>query len=155
MQFTIRLAQPADVPEIAAMCAMLWPDGSIEEHRSEVVAKISSGISGTLPVAILLSQDASGSLTGFVEIGLRSHADGCDTSRPVGYIEGWFVRQAARRQGIGKELIYAAEAWARQQGCIEMASDALLGNPASLRAHVALGFEEVDRCVHFRKKLET
>jgi aminoglycoside 6'-N-acetyltransferase I len=88
MQLHIRLTQPADVPEIAAMCALLWPDGPIEEHRNEVRYKILSGISGTLPVAILVSENASGSLTGFAEVGLRSHADGCDTGRPVAYIEG-------------------------------------------------------------------
>ena len=34
-----------------------------------------------------------------------------------------------------------------------MGSDALVGNTVSLRAHTALGFEVVDRCVHFRKPL--
>jgi len=29
----------------------------------------------------------------------------------------------------------------------------LLNNQPSLRAHSALGFEVVDRCVHFRKRL--
>jgi hypothetical protein len=33
-----------------------------------------------------------------------------------------------------------------------MASDALIDNEAH-RAHEALGFEVVDRCVHFRKEL--
>jgi aminoglycoside 6'-N-acetyltransferase I len=47
----------------------------------------------------------------------------------------------------------AAENWARQQDCREMASDALIDNDNSQRAHAALGFEVVDRCVHFRKAL--
>jgi len=34
-----------------------------------------------------------------------------------------------------------------------MASDALIDNDGSQRAHGALGFEVVDRCVHFRKQL--
>ena len=45
----------------------------------------------------------------------------------------------------------AAEDWARAQGCVEMASDALIDNSESEKAHMALGFEVVDRCVHFRK----
>jgi len=40
----------------------------------------------------------------------------------------------------------SAEDWARAQGCLEMASDALINNEGSLRAHEALGFEIVDRC---------
>jgi aminoglycoside 6'-N-acetyltransferase I len=92
-------------------------------------------------------------LIGFLEVGLRSHADGCNPLKPVGYVEGWFVREAFRNQGAGRELMRAAEGWARAQGCVEIASDVLIDNPGSQRAHSALGFEVVDRCVHFRKTL--
>jgi aminoglycoside 6'-N-acetyltransferase I len=51
-------------------------------------------------------------------------------------------------------LIELAENWAHQQGLWEMASDCFLNNEVSLRAHLALGYEEGDRLVHFRKKLE-
>jgi aminoglycoside 6'-N-acetyltransferase I len=34
-----------------------------------------------------------------------------------------------------------------------MASDALIDNIPSQRAHEALGYQVVDRCVHFRKLL--
>ena len=47
----------------------------------------------------------------------------------------------------------AAEDWSRERGCLEMASDALIENEESQRAHEALGFDVVDRCVHFRKRL--
>jgi len=102
-------------------------------------------------MVILVSEDQTGALTGFLEVGLRSHADGCDTKRPVGFIEGWFVVEPIRNWGIGKELMRAAEEWARAQGCIEIASDALIDNELSLRAHEAVGFEVVDRCAHFKK----
>jgi aminoglycoside 6'-N-acetyltransferase I len=71
----------------------------------------------------------------------------------VGYIEGWFVVESARGQGIGARLSKAAEDWAREHGCVEMASDALIDNAQSQRAHEALGFDVVDRCVHFKKHL--
>jgi len=38
------------------------------------------------------------SLVGFLEVGLRSHADGCDPAQPVGYVEGWFVAPDHRGQ---------------------------------------------------------
>ena len=123
---------------------LLWPDSSVEEHRRELEAG--------LP-AINFVADANGSLIGFVEAGLRSHAEGCDPARPVGYIEGWFVRDTFRHRGVGRALIAAAENWARAQGCREMASDALIDNVASERAHQALGYEVVERSVHFRKPL--
>jgi aminoglycoside 6'-N-acetyltransferase I len=150
---TVRLAQAWDKDQLAALRASLWPDGSIEEHSRELDATLGTGMSGTLSGAILVSQNRDGTLTGFLEAGLRSHADGCDTSRPVGFVEGWFVREECRKQGVGRHLMRAAEEWARTQGCLEMASDALIDNDESQLAHEALGFEVVDRCVHFRKSL--
>src|SRR5579863_8299788 len=132
---------------------MLWPDASIEEHLAEVDAWLATGMNGTLPSTTFVSDCDEGVLAGFLEVGLRSHADGCDTLRPVAFIEGWFVREEFRGQGMGGELMLAAEEWARSQRCREMASDALIDNAESLSAHEAMGFEVVDRCVHFRKPL--
>jgi aminoglycoside 6'-N-acetyltransferase I len=72
---------------------------------------------------------------------------------PVGFVEGWYVAADRRAQGVGRALMAAAEAWAREQGCREMASDTWLDNEPSQHAHEALGFEVVDRCVHFKKPL--
>jgi hypothetical protein len=57
------------------------------------------------------------------EVGLRSHANGCDGQRAVGFLEGWFVARGARRLG------------------------------GSIAAHRALGYEIDCRCVNFRKSL--
>jgi aminoglycoside 6'-N-acetyltransferase I len=135
------------------MRALLWPDSSTEEHRREVEAILRTGRYGTLPMTILVSQNEAGALTGFLEVGLRSHADGCDIAKPVGFVEGWFVEEAFRNQGVGRELMRSAEAWARAQGCTEIASDTWIDDERSQRSHQALGFEIVDCCVHFRKPL--
>jgi aminoglycoside 6'-N-acetyltransferase I len=149
--FTVRQAQVSDQHELAKMRELLWPESSVEEHRKELEAVLQSGKYGTLPMAILVSQDEGGTLTGFLEVGLRSHADGYDTALPVGFVEGWFVHEAYRKQGIGTALMRSAEGWARRQGCREMASDTWIDDEQSLRSHQALGFEVVDRCVHLRK----
>ncbi len=153
MAASIRLAQLADRDDVVEMRTLLWPESSHEEQAQEFDAWLGRGSAAILPAAILVSQDGDGRLTGFLEVSLRSHADGCDIERPVGYVEGWFVREAFRGRGIGAELMRASEDWARGLGCIEMASDALIDNEASQNAHQALGFVEVDRCVHFRKNL--
>ncbi|HEY9823265.1 MAG TPA: GNAT family N-acetyltransferase, partial [Candidatus Sericytochromatia bacterium] len=44
-----------------------------------------------------------------------------------------------------------AEQWAREQGCIELALDALLDNPASHEFYTKVGFREVERVVFFIK----
>lgn len=149
----VRQARRSDRNELAKMQALLWPSASSEELLKELDDVLSHRAPGTLPAVMLVSTDEGGALTGFLEVGLRSHADGCDPARPVGFVEGWFVHERNRNQGIGKALLNSAEEWARAQGCVEMASDALIENDGSQRAHEALGFEVVDRCVHFRKKL--
>lgn len=93
-----------------------------------------------------------GSYCGFVEVGSRPYAEGCDTS-PVGYIEGWWVAEDMRRKGVGRALLTAAEDWSRSMGWKEMGSDALTDNIDSHRAHGRCGYEEVERLVMFRKTL--
>ena len=149
----IRLAEPKDWTTLAEMRALLWPETTYEEHLAELEAGPGALFQPNFPLEWLVAEDEGGVLAGFLEVGLRSHADGCDTRQPVGYVEGWFVREEQRRKGIGAALLRAAENWARARGCIEMASDALIDNALSQTAHTSLGFEVTDRCVLFHKKL--
>lgn len=118
-----------------------------------LVAILAGKAPGTLPLIELVAEESGGGLVGFAEVGLRSHADGCDPARAAGYLEGWYVTESHRGRGIGRKLLNAAEEWARGQGCVEMASDALVENEVSQGSHAALGYEVVDRCVRYRKTL--
>ncbi len=89
---------------------------------------------------------------GFAELSLRPWAEGCSTS-PVGYLEGWYVVPGARESGVGRALLSAGEAWAREQGCTEFASDAESANALGRAAHLASGFREVGVVRCFRKAL--
>ena len=125
-----------------------WPDDAANQ-----AAEIDAYLSGTGDDGVTLVAELSdGSLCGFLEAGTRPFADGCDSS-PVGYIEGWWVDPALRRRGVGARLVEAAEAWARERGLSEMASDADLANRPSRDAHAALGYTEVHELVCFRKML--
>jgi aminoglycoside 6'-N-acetyltransferase I len=159
-QISVRRVSVADCEQVARMCAELWPHASSEEHLSELLPKVNGTSTRQLPVAVFVAesehadtQSPGDTLVGFVEVGLRSHADGCDESQMVGFLEGWFVRKDWRRIGIGRMLVTAAEQWASRQGCKEMASDTWIDNETSQRAHEAMGYEVVDRCVNYRKKL--
>jgi len=149
----VRLAHPSDRDRLATLRSALWPESSAAEHASELTTILSGSAPGTMPLAIFVAESSGGGFAGFLEINLRSHADGCNPSRPVGYIEGWFVAEKYRRQGAGAKLLGAAEDWARSHACVEMASDTWIDNEVSQQAHEALGFEVVDRCVHYRKNL--
>ena len=149
----IRRAELEDVSEVAEMCRDLWPDASVAEHAQDLALLVAGNVRGALPAVVLLAQEPEGGIVGFIEVGLRSHADGCNPSHPVGFIEGWYVAPTYRRRKVGARLVAAAEEWARNQGCTEMASDTWLDAFTSQRAHEALGFEVVDRCIHYRKNL--
>jgi len=147
------MARGEDREQLARLREVLWPESSAEEHAKELLEILDGKGFGTMPLAELVAEESNGALVGFLEVGLRSYGDGCDVSRAVGYVEGWYVAESHRKRGIGRKLMAAAEDWARSQGCVEMASDALLGNDVSELAHQALGFAVVDRCVRFRKTL--
>ena len=153
MTALVRQASLADLQELAELRRELWLDLVPEEDARELRATLAGEPITTLPLVIFVAEGDEGTLLGFIEVDLRSHADGCDPRVPVGFIEGWFVRESHRRQGVGAMMVNAAEDWARSKGCTEMASDTWIDSEASQRAHEALGFEVVDRCVHFRKTL--
>ena len=128
----------------------LWPEGEIAEHAKEIEDYFAGRL--RMPLEVLLAVDDSGSAVGFAELSIRAYAEDCVTDR-VAYLEGWYVAPGARRRGVGRTLVGAAERWARAQGCSEFASDALLENDVSAAAHRALGFEETARIRCFRKPL--
>lgn len=143
----VRLVGAADRAEWLRMRRLLWPDGA-DEHGAEIDACLAAA-DPSLATFVLARPD--GRLGGFLEAGSRPYAEGC--AGPAGYIEGWWVDEDLRRQGHGRRLVAAAEAWAREQGFTEMASDALIDNRVSHLAHGALGYQEVERIVCFRKPL--
>jgi len=93
----------------------------------------------------------SSALIGFTGVGLRSCAEGRDLFRAVGYVEGWYVSENNRNQGIGAVLLKPAEDWACANGRTELASDSQLTNPVSQQLNQALGFQVVERNVNYRK----
>jgi aminoglycoside 6'-N-acetyltransferase I len=146
----IRCVQPGDRTDWLQLRRALWPEGSVEEHQGDIERFL--GDDRREPAEVLIAFGDDGCAVGFVELSIRNIVDSCSTDR-VGYLEGWYVVPEARRLGIGAALVAAGERWAREQGCLEFASDAAVSNEASQRAHLALGFAETGRSVNFRKDL--
>lgn len=142
-----RPAQPADRAEWVRMRSLLH--GASDDHDREARGILAGG---GPPYAVFVVPRADGGLCGYIEVGERPYAEGCDSS-PVGYIESWWVDEDMRGRGVGAALMAAAEDWARERGRTEVASDALIDNALSHDVHRALGYEEVERIVCFRKEL--
>jgi aminoglycoside 6'-N-acetyltransferase I len=144
----VRQAQREDWSEWLRMRSTLWPHCSRERHESEISAILGERGQATA----FVSPRSQGGLCGFIEVAIRPFVEGCQT-RPVGYIEGWYVDPDSRWRGIGRSLVTAAEQWARSKGCKEMASDTEVSNLDGEEAHRRLGYTEVSRLVHFKKDL--
>src|SRR5688572_14576844 len=129
----------------------LWPEASTDEHRLEI-DRYFAGERRHLQT-VLFAHDGNGRPLGFAELNIRPYAEGCSTDR-VAFLEGWYVTAEERGRGVGAGLVAEAERWARERGCTEFASDVVAGNTASAAAHRALGFEEVETIICFRKDLE-
>ncbi|WP_369695934.1 aminoglycoside 6'-N-acetyltransferase [Phenylobacterium aquaticum] len=142
-----RPAQTDDLDALTALRLALFPDHAAAWHRHELETLIARSDYG-----VFVSVAATG-LVGFAEVALRrDYVNGCDTS-PVAFLEGIYVAPDHRRDGAARALITAVEVWGRVQGCSELASDADLANLDSQRMHAAVGFEETERVVYFRKAL--
>ena len=143
----IRSVEERDSDEWLRMRLTLWPDHTVDEMLTEMAS-----LRADEATATFVADRDDGTLGGFVEAGLRKYAEGCDTS-PVGYIEGWYVDADLRAQGLGRALVRAAEDWAIAKGCVEMGSDTWLDNEVSYCAHLAIGYQEAERLIHFNKRL--
>ena len=147
MSYAIRRATAADKPEWLRMRQGLWPEAPVEYLDYDL-----DDILANPDQAVFIASQADGKPVAFIETGLRSHVEGCETS-PVGYIEAWYVDPHVRGQKLGREMMRAAEQWAREKGMSEMASDTWLENEISIAAHLKLGYSEAERLVHFVKRL--
>lgn len=146
----IRRCTHADAEPWARLRSELWPEQSADAHRAELAAEI---LRDPDRMAAFLACTDEGEAVGLAEAALRrDYVNGCETT-PVLFLEGVYVRPVHRRKGIARALLKAVEAWGRACGCIELGSDASIDNAPSHAFHAALGFEETERVVFFRKRL--
>lgn len=143
----LRKATCSDAFCVAKLAIQMWEDNTVEglaEQLAEIMASRES--------AVFLLYDGEQAV-GFAQCQLRhDYVEGTDSS-PVGYLEGIFVEENYRNRGYAKELLKQCEAWAKEMGCTEFASDCELENTGSLAFHLKMGFEEANRVICFTKKL--
>lgn len=144
---TIRPCTDNDQPGWLALRMALWPHATREEHLAEMAEMLRQPIRF---IQFLACADG-GEAVGLLEMSIRSDYVNGTESSPVPFLEGLFVVPALRGQGIARQLVRVAETWAAAHGYSELASDALLENEAAQAVHRALGFEETERVVCFRK----
>jgi aminoglycoside 6'-N-acetyltransferase I len=144
---TIREIRESDRLDWVRLRDSLWP-GSLSDHDDETRAHFEN----RPDAPIILVAETEGRIVGFLELDFRKYAPGCRSS-PVAFIEGWHVEAGFQGRGVGRALVEAAEARVRAMGHWEIASDSEIENADGIAAHRALGYEEVERIVCFRRTL--
>lgn len=138
------LRSPVD-PDWLRLRQDLWPDDDEAEH----LAEMADFLAQPERYAQFIARTAQGEGLGLAEAALRTDYVNGTSSSPVVFLEGLYVVPKARCQGVARALVQAVAAWGREQGCSELASDALLHNQVSHAVHRRLGFAETERVVSF------
>ena len=143
----IKTAAKSDARILAQLAIQMWKDNSVTALEKEFEELIAND------KAVCFIKYIDNTAIGFAQCQLRTdYVEGTETS-PVGYLEGIFIVEKHRHCGYAKELLKECEKWAKEKNCSEFASDCELDNNNSLNFHIAMGFEETNRIICFRKDL--
>lgn len=140
-------AASTDARELARLAIQMWTDNTLDGLESEFSEIIRS------ENAVCFIKYAEDKPIGFAWCNLRyDYVEGTKTS-PVGFLEGIFIQEEFRRRGYARELLRECEKWAKSKKCTEFASDCELDNSDSFKFHSAMGFDEANRIICFKKSL--
>lgn len=143
----VRKAGKNELETLANLAVLMWSSHSVHELFQEFSEMI---MKGNAQFFLKLENDMP---VGFAQCQLRyDYVEGTKTT-PVGYLEGIFVKEEYRNKGYAKQLLAECEAWAKENGCQEFASDCEVDNISSFHFHKAMNFTEANRIICFTKAL--
>ena len=143
----IKSAVKSDARVLAELAIQMWKDNTVKDLEKEFEELIAND------KAVCFMKYVDDKAIGFAQCQLRTdYVEGTETS-PVVYLECIFIVEKYRHSGYAKELLRECEKWAKEKNCSEFASDCELDNNESLNFHIAVGFEEANRIICFRKDL--
>lgn len=144
----IKKATQNDTKVLAELAIQMWCNHTVSELDADFAEIVNN------KDAVCFIKYVDDIPVGFAQCQLRyDYVEGTHSS-PVGYLEGIFVVQEYQHKGYAKELLCECELWAKEKGCSEFASDCELDNKNSYSFHIAMGFEEANRVICFKKELK-
>jgi ribosomal protein S18 acetylase RimI-like enzyme len=142
----VRAAAPRDLDRAAALASLLFAEHAtegarfaIEPGREDELRSLLADCLRDPERALLVAEPDGGGLDGFVAVALRRRP-GPFAERVRGSIDWLFVREDARRSGIGRGLVEAGLGWLREQGAPRVELEVAVGNRAAQAFWQALGF---------------
>jgi len=140
-------ATSREINVIANLAIGLWKNHTVEELESEYKELLKKD--GT---AVFIDYEDDTPI-GFAQVQLRQDYVEGTSSTPVGYLEGIYIKEKYRMNGIATNLLHSCENWAKEKGCKEFASDCEIENKESYEFHVKYGFNVANRIICFAKKI--
>jgi ribosomal protein S18 acetylase RimI-like enzyme len=86
--------------------------------------------------AVLIARGADGTPLGFISLKVRPDVVGTERS----HVADIAVREDARKMGVGRGLMQAGEAWARERGLPVLSLDVRSTNQPALAFYQTLGY---------------
>ena len=93
--------------------------------------------------AVLIAQGADGTPLGFISLKMAADVTGVER----GHVADLAVRDDVRRAGVGRALMQAGEAWARERGLPVLSLDVWSTNQPALAFYRALGYRPESLCL--------
>jgi aminoglycoside 6'-N-acetyltransferase I len=140
--------QNEDIDDLVKMGLGLWSEHTEDDMRKSFLKALSSDNE------IFFVNKVGDEYTGFISVSIRNDYVEGSSSRPVGYVEGIYVKPEFRNKGIAGRLIKKGEEWARSRGCSQMGSDVEMNNDISSIFHLKVGFKEANRMICFIKDIQ-
>jgi len=107
----IRTARAEDAPVLAQLVVHLGYPSTPEELPPRLTVVQGQGDT------VLVAEDDTGKVVGFSALHLMRLFH---QRKPLGYITAFVTDPAAQRTGVGRRLLEASEAWARERGCYRL-----------------------------------
>ena len=139
----IRAAGAADAAALARLSGELGYATEVEQMTRRLARVLADDEHRVL----VAEADESGAVVGWLQVHLTKIIE----SEPRGEIVGLVVAADTRGRGIGRKLVEAAEAWAKEQGAESVGVRCNTTRAEAHRFYERLGFRAVKTQISFRK----
>ena len=151
MRIKIRKLTAQDAPQIAEL---LKDIGWFEYFKSESIAVASQRVKLHIEQCLadnshstFVAESADGKIVGYGSVHWLPYLF---LQGPEGYVSELFVRESARGQGIGRELLKTIETEAKTRGCVRLSLINLRNRESYMRQfYVKAGWEERPEAANF------
>ncbi|MGD2007996.1 MAG: GNAT family N-acetyltransferase [Cellvibrionales bacterium] len=136
MSYHIRQAVPADLPQLASLFDSYRQFYECPSDQAAAVAWLQKNMIEGRSV-VLVAETAEGTLLGFTQL----YPALCSVDLVAYYVlYDLFVLPSARRTGVGKSLMRAAEGLAREQGMARLDLETARDNHSAQQLYEGLGY---------------